>query len=89
MAEMKGRRGRTSKKGRSYGLFSRLYSPINHTLMFGKNSTNTISNSAKGVSRLGLTGVNRIGKSLTGHLNGIIHNIFTRKKGRNTRRNRR
>jgi hypothetical protein len=80
---------RGARKGRSRGLFSRVYSPVSHTLMFGKNSTSTVANTAKGVARMGFSGVNNIGKSLSGHLNGMIRNIFTRKGRKNTRRNRR
>jgi len=78
--------GRKSRTGRSNGLFSRVYSPIGHGLRFGRNTTNTVTKTARNLGRLGFSRVNNIGKSFTGHLNGMIRNVFTRKASRKNRR---
>ena len=78
------RRGRA---GKSLGLFSRLYSPISHAMMFGRNTTNKVANTAKGVARLGINGVDGVGKSFSGHLNATVRNVFSR-KNKNRRQSR-
>lgn len=85
--QMGGRSKRARRSGKGSGLFSRLYSPVGHALMFGKNSVNTVGNTAKGVGSLGFGGINRIGRSFSGHLNNTFRNVFTRKNRKN-RKNR-
>ena len=85
------RGSRRRSAGKSRGIFSRLYSPISHALSFGSNTSNTASNTVKSLGRLGFGTVNRVGKSLSGHLNGAVKNLVSRKNRKNrrsTRRNR-
>ena len=79
---------RSSRSSR--GLFTRLYSPIGHLLMAGNESVGAVANTGKGVVGQGFRGLNRIGRSVTGHANQAVHNVFSRKNRRNgmTRRNR-
>jgi len=70
------------------GLFTRLYSPIGHLLMAGNESVGAVANTGKGVVGQGFRGLNKIGRSFTGHANQAVHNVFSRKNRRNTRRNR-
>lgn len=75
---------RSGKKSR--GLFSRVWSPFHHALSVGEESVGAVTNTAKGVVRQGLRGVNSIGKSLTRHMNGTVRNVLG--KSRKTRKNR-
>ena len=70
------------------GLFTRLYSPISHLLMAGNESVGAVANTGKGVVGQGFRGINRIGRSVTGHANQAVYNLLSRKNRRNTRRNR-
>lgn len=73
------------KRGtRRSGIFSRLWSPFSHTLQAGEESVGAVTNTAKGVVREGAHGVNKIGKSITGHFNAAVHDILKRRKGRRT-----
>ena len=89
------RRGST-RRNRKNGLFSRLWSPFGHTLMAGEESVGAVTNTAKGVVREGARGVNKIGRSITGHFNAAVHDLIKGRKNRrtmkggkkNTRRNR-
>ena len=77
------RRGST-RRNRKNGLFSRLWSPFGHTLMAGEESVGAVTNTAKGVVREGVRGVNKIGKSVTGHFNAAVHDLIKGRKGRRT-----
>jgi len=79
---------RSSRSSR--GLFTRLYSPIGHLLMAGNESVGAVANTGKGVVGQGFRGLNKIGRSVTGHANQAVRNVFSRKNRRNgmTRKNR-
>ena len=77
------RRGAT-RRNRKNGLFSRLWSPFGHTLMAGEESVGAVTNTAKGVVREGARGVNKIGKSITGHFNAAVHDLIKGRKNRRT-----
>lgn len=84
------RRGTRNSKG----IFSRLYSPIGHLLAAGKESVGAVTNTAKGVVGEGITGLDKIGRSVTKHANQTVKDVFTRKrrasgtrKSRKSRRN--
>jgi hypothetical protein len=78
------------------GLFRRLWSPFSHALMAGTESVGAVTNTAKGVVGVGAKGVNRVGKSITGHFNAAVSDLVRRKsrkaqaggKRRKTRKNR-
>jgi hypothetical protein len=79
------------------GLFRRLWSPFGHALMAGTESVGAVTNTAKGVVGVGAKGVNRVGKSITGHFNAAVSDLVrrraqaggkTRKGRKSTRRGR-
>lgn len=79
---------RGTRKNRHSGLFGRLWSPFGHALSAGEESVGAVTNTAKGVVREGARGVNRIGKSITGHFNAAVTDLIKRRKSRkNSRRN--
>jgi hypothetical protein len=61
------------------GLFRRLWSPFSHALMAGTESVGAVTNTAKGVVGVGAKGVNRVGKSITGHFNAAVSDLVRRK----------
>ena len=73
------RRGSTR---RSRGIFTRLYSPVGHLLSAGKESVGAVTNTAKGVVGQGIGGLDRIGRSVTGHANQAVRDVFSRKGGK-------
>ena len=64
----------------SKGLLSRVYSPVHHTISAARNIVNT-----------GLSSIDSMGMSLTGHANAAVRNVFTRRarKSRAERKSRR
>lgn len=66
----------------SKGIFSRLYSPVGHLLSAGKESVSAVTNTAKGVVGEGITGLDKIGRSVTKHANMAVKDVFTRKGGK-------
>jgi len=76
---------RTRRHGRSSGLLSRLWSPFGHATMAASNTVGAVANTAKGVVGVGARGVNRIGRSITGHFNHAVKDLI---KGRKSRKNR-
>jgi len=61
------------------GLFRRLWSPFGHALMAGTESVGAVTNTAKGVVGVGAKGVNRVGKSITGHFNAAVSDLVRRR----------
>jgi len=92
----------TRRNRKSRGLITTLYSPFHHAFAAGEEATAAVTNTARNVVRTGIRGVDKIGRSVTGHANSAVRNLVSRKrKGgkrstrrsrksrRNTRRNRR
>lgn len=71
---------------RKTGIFGRLYSPVKHAIMAGKDSIGAVTNTAKGVACTGLSGLDRIGTSVTSHANMAVGDLLG-KRGK-TRRGR-
>jgi hypothetical protein len=84
-------RRNTRRNRKNRGLASTLYSPFHHLAMAGEEAVGAVTNTVKGVARTGIRGVNRIGRSVTGHANSAIRNVVSRKRrgGRRSRRSRR
>jgi len=91
---------RRNRSRKNRGLATALYSPFHHAFMAGEEAVNAVANTAKGVAKLGIRGVNRVGSSVTGHTDAAIKGVFSRKrrggsrrasrkKRRNSRKNRR
>lgn len=74
---------RSSTRRSSKGLFTRLYSPIGHLFLAGKESVGAVTNTAKGVVGEGIGGLDKIGRSVTGHANMAVRNVFSRKNRKN------
>jgi hypothetical protein len=49
----------------------------------GKESVGAVTNTAKGVVGEGIGGLDKIGRSVTGHANMAVRNIFSRKNRKN------
>jgi hypothetical protein len=62
----------------SKGLLSRVYSPVHHTISAARDIVNT-----------GLSSIDSMGMSLTGHANAAVKNVFTRRGRRAERKSRR
>jgi hypothetical protein len=71
-----------ARKTRKTAVFRRLYSPIKHAIMAGKESVGAVANTAKGVACEGLSGLNRVGSSVTTHANMAVNDLL----GKRTRR---
>lgn len=71
---------------RKRGVFRRLYSPISHAIMASKESIGAITNTARDVACDGLTGLDKIGKSVTTHANMAVEDILGKRKRRSTRK---
>jgi hypothetical protein len=59
--------------------------------MAGNESVGAVANTGKGVLGQGFRGVNKIGRSVTGHANQAVRNLLSRKNRKNgytTRKNR-
>ena len=71
------------------GLFTKIYSPVGHALAFTGEAVGTVTNTVGSVAKTGLRGVNRIGRSVTGHANAAIRNVVSRKRKASRRAGRR
>jgi phage-related protein len=79
-------RHKTSKKFR--GLFTYVYSPIDHTLQAADNVTRATTNTIRNIVSSGITGVDRIGRRVTTHADAAVSDLlFSRKSRKNSRRN--
>ena len=70
---------RGSRKSRNFGLFSRLYSPVGHLFAASKESVGAVANTAKGVVGEGITGLDKIGRSVSSHANMAVRDLLRRK----------
>jgi hypothetical protein len=66
--------------------FRRVYSPIKHAIMAGKDSVKAITNTAKDITCDGLTGLDRIGSSVAKHANMAVNDLLGRRQTRRTKR---
>lgn len=62
------------------GLFSTLYSPVGHLLQATSNTVSAVANTTRNVAKRGLSGLNRVGRSVTGHANMAVRNVVSRKR---------
>lgn len=75
------RRSRSRRVRRGGGIAGTLYSPISHLLQATNEAVGTVTNTVK-------SGVNRIGKSVTGHADAAVRNVFSRKGRKASRKSR-
>jgi len=78
----------TRRNRKSRGIVSTLYSPFHHAFVAGEEATTAVTNTARNVVRTGIRGIDKIGRSVTGHADAALRNDFKRRGGkRNTRKN--
>ncbi len=70
-----------ARNTRKTKMFTRLYSPIKHAVMASKESVSAVTNTAKHVTCEGLTGLDKIGTSVTKHANMAVNDLLG-KRGR-------
>lgn len=73
-------------KTRKTNVFRRLYSPIKHTLMASKGVVSAVTNTTKGVACEGLSGLDRIGSSVTRHANMAVNDLLGKRSSRKGKR---
>lgn len=66
--------------------FRRLYSPLKHAIMASKESVSAVTNTAKGVACEGLSGLDKIGSSVTTHANMAVNDLLGTRKSRRRHR---
>ena len=83
---------RNGSRKSKFGLFRRLYSPLNHVVGAVRNTGKTFFKRSGSIVDQGLGGVENIGRSIPHHLNAAVSNLTSRRsrKGKKgTRRSRR
>lgn len=85
-AQRKSRRSSSRKAQRGgRGLFGTVYSPVSHVIRAAEESVAAVTDTTRNIVRKGLSGVNRVGKSITGHADAAVRNVVSRKSRRNRR----
>jgi hypothetical protein len=67
-------------------VFRRFYSPLKHAVMASKESVSAVTNTAKHVTCEGLTGLDKIGSSVTRHANMAVNDLLGKRSKRKTRK---
>lgn len=81
----KTRRRKSSSRRR--GIISAIYRPVSEVIGAANTITNTSAKTISKIVHASLTGVNKVGKNVTGRADRIIYNVMPR--GRKTKRRRR
>jgi hypothetical protein len=71
-----------ARNTRKTTVFRRVYSPVKHAIMAGKNTIGAVTNTAKGVACEGLSGLDRIGSSVARHANMAVNDLLGRRTTR-------
>jgi hypothetical protein len=93
-ASRKNRNSRNSRRnnmnfmGGRRGLFSTLWTPIDHAGAAVDDAAGVAFKVPRNFVHTGISGVRKIGRSVTGHANAAIGNLVSRKR-RGSRKNRR
>ena len=74
-----------ARQTRKTTLFRRVYSPVKHAIMAGKESVSAVTNTAKHVTCDTLSGLDRIGSSVSRHANMATDNLLGRRRGKSRR----
>lgn len=74
---------------RKNGVFKRLYSPLKHAIMASKETVGAITNTTKNVACDGLSGLDKIGSSVTTHANMAVHDLLGKRSTRRRKSTRR
>jgi hypothetical protein len=70
---------RRNSRGGS-GIFTRIYSPVNHLLQAVGDTVHEVVSTVGGLFKSSVHGVNRVGKVVVGHANATVRNITRKKK---------
>ena len=70
------------RQTRKTNVFRRLYSPIKHTIMASKDAVSAVTNTAKKVSCDSLSGLDKVGSSVTRHANMAVNDLLGKRKTR-------
>jgi hypothetical protein len=71
-----------ARQTRKTAIFRRMYSPIKHAVMAGKETVSAVTNTAKHVTCEGLTGLDKVGSSVTRHANMVVNDLLGKRKTR-------
>jgi hypothetical protein len=71
-----------ARQTRKTSVFRRVYSPLKHAIMAGKESVSAVTNTAKYVSCDTLSGLDRIGSSVSRHANMAVDDLLGKRKGK-------
>ena len=89
MVNTRRRSNRRASTRKNSGLVSKVYSPFHHAFMAGEEAVAAVTNTARNVVSTGIRGVDKIGRSVTGHADAAVRNVFSRKRsGGASRKNR-
>ena len=80
MAKTRRNRHGGASTRRNRGIVSTIYSPIHHAFLAGEEAVSAVTNTARNVVRTGIRGVDKIGRSVTGHADSAVRNVFSRKR---------
>jgi hypothetical protein len=75
-----------ARQTRKSTVFRRVYSPLKHAIMASKETVGAVTNTAKGVACEGLSGLDKIGSSVTTHANMAVNDLLGTRKSRRGRR---
>lgn len=73
---------------RSKSLVRRAYAPVKQALGLAGNTVSAVTNTAKGLARTTVHGVNRLGEALVSRTNRTVKNVLSRKNRKASRKNR-
>jgi hypothetical protein len=90
------RRNRKNRSNNGVRVATYLYKPFGHALAAANETVSAVLNTGKGLVGTTARGANRVGKSVTGHLNMAVSDVIrpvtsvlkSRRNRRSTRRNR-
>ena len=85
------RKGSRKAQRGGQGIFSTVYSPVGHVLTATGEAVGTVTNTTRNILKSSLGGLNKIGRSVTGHADMAVRNVVSRKRrsSRKSRANRR
>ena len=75
-----------ARQTRKTAIFRRMYSPIKHAVMATKESVSAVANTAKYMTCEGLSGLDKVGSSVTKHANMAVDDLLGKRRTRRIRR---
>jgi hypothetical protein len=71
---------RSTRRNSRGGIFTRIYSPVNHILQAVGDTVKEVASTVGGLFKGSVRGVNRVGKVWVGHANATVRNVTRRRK---------